>query len=131
MAACYEQREVKALAKKKTYSETIITAFLENDKITDIMAATKLSRSTIERYRADPELQKVLSDRKAAFVEAAVLKMQKTLAESADVLQRIIKNEEVSPQVRVNAIQVLFTQCRNWTETADILKRLEALETEE
>ena len=81
--------------------------------------------------RADPELQRILSERKAAFVEAAVLKMQKTLSESADVLQRIIKNEDVSPQVRVNAIQVLFTQCRNWTETADILKRLEALETEE
>ena len=116
---------------KKRYSEKIINAFLTHDKICDIMSVTGLSRSTIERYRADPELQRILSERKAAFVEAAVLKMQKTLSESADVLQRIIKNEEVSPQVRVNAIQVLFTQCRNWTETADILKRLEALEMEE
>ena len=116
---------------KKRYSEKIINAFLTHDKICDIMSATGLSRSTIERYRADPELQRILSERKAAFVEAAVLKMQKTLSESADVLQRIIKNEDVSPQVRVNAIQVLFTQCRNWTETADILKRLEALEMEE
>lgn len=118
------------MAGKKMYSEKIINAFLDNDKVIDIMAATGLSRSTIERYRADPELQKILSDRKAAFVEAAVLKMQKTLSESADVLQKIIKNEDISPQVRVNAIQVLFTQCRNWTETADILKRLEALEAE-
>ena len=116
---------------KKQYSEKIINAFLENDKVVDIISVTGLSRSTIERYRADPELQRILSERKAAYVEAAVLKMQKTLAESADVLQRIIKNEEVSPQVRVNAIQVLFTQCRNWTETTDILKRLEALEMEE
>ena len=119
------------MAEKKNYSEKIVNAFLENDKVVDIMSATGLSRSTIERYRADPELQRILSERKAAFIEAAVLKMQKTLSESADVLQRIIKNEEISPQVRVNAIQVLFTQCRNWTETADILKRLEALEMEE
>lgn len=119
------------MAKKKTYNETVITAFLENDKVVDIMSATGLSRSTIERYRADPELQRILSERKAAFVESAVLKMQKTLSESADVLQRIIKNEEISAQTRVNAIQVLFSQCRSWTETADILKRLEALEAEE
>lgn len=119
------------MAEKKNYSEKVINAFLENDKVVDIMSATGLSRSTIERYRADPELQRILSERKAAFIEAAVLKMQKTLSESADVLQRIIKNEEVKPQTRVNAIQVLFTQCRNWTETADILKRLEVLEMEE
>lgn len=119
------------MASKKRYSEKVISAFLENDKVVDIMSATGLSRSTIERYRADPELQRILSERKAAFIEAAVLKMQKTLSESADVLQRIIKNEEVNPQTRVNAIQVLFTQCRNWTETADILKRLEVLEMEE
>lgn len=115
---------------KKTYSEKVINAFLENDKIIDIMAATGLSRSTIDRYRADPKLQKILSERKAAFVEAAVLKMQKSLSEGADVLQRIIKNEEVSPQVRVNAIQVLFAQCKGWTETVDILQRLEAIEAE-
>ena len=119
------------MAEKKNYSEKIVNAFLENDKVVDIMNATGLSRSTIERYRADPELQRILSERKAAFVEVAVLKMQKTLSESADVLQRIIKNEEINPQTRVNAIQVLFTQCKNWTETADILKRLEALEMEE
>ena len=115
---------------KKQYSEKIINAFLENDRISDIMEATKLSRSTIDRYRADPELQKILSDRKAAFVEAAVMKMQKALSEGADVLQRIIKNEDVSPQVRVNAIQVLFAQCKGWTETVDILRRLEAIEAE-
>ena len=119
------------MARKKNYSEKIVNAVLENDKVVDIMSAPGLSRSTIERYRADPELQRILSERKAAFIEAAVLKMQKTLSESADVLQRIIKNEEINPQTRVNAIQVLFTQCRNWTETADILKRLEALEMEE
>lgn len=119
------------MAGKKGYSEKIISAFLENDKITDIMSATGLSRSTIDRYGQDPELQRILSERKAAYVEAAVTKMQAALSESAEVLQRIIKNEDVSPQVRVNAIQVLFTQCRSWTETADILKRLEALETEE
>ena len=115
---------------KKTYSEKVITAFLENDKIVDIMSATGLSRSTIDRYKADPKLQRILSERRAAFVETAVTKMQKALSEGADVLHRIIKNEAVSPQVRVNAVQILFAQCRSWTETVDILHRLEAIEAE-
>lgn len=119
------------LAKKKTYSETVIEAFLKYDKIVDIMKATNLSRGTIDKYRKDEEFQRILSERKAIYVEAAVTKMQASLSEGADTLQRIINNENVPPQVRVNAIQVLFSQCRNWTETADILKRLEALEQEE
>ena len=123
--------EVIQLAKKKTYSETMIEAFLKYDKIVDIMKATNLSRGTIDKYRKDEEFQRVLPERKAIFVEAAVTKMQASLSEGADTLQRIINNENVPPQVRVNAIQVLFSQCRSWTETADILKRLEALEQAE
>lgn len=119
------------MARKRTYSETMIEAFLKYDKVVDIMKATNLSRGTIDKYRKDKEFQNVLSERKAVFIEAAVTKMQASLSEGADTLQRIINNEGVSPQVRVNAIQVLFSQCRNWTETADILKRLEALENEE
>lgn len=122
---------MKSVGKKRTYSETVVEAFLKHDKIVDIMRATGLSRGTIDKYRKDEEFQKILSERKAIFVEAAVTKMQASLSEGADTLQRIINNEKVPPQVRVNAIQVLFSQCKSWTETADILKRLEVLEREE
>ena len=115
---------------KKQYSEKVINAFLEHDKITDIMEVTKLSRSTIDRYKADPKLQKILSERKAAFVEAAVTKMQAALSESVEILEKIIKNENVAPQTRINAISILFSQCKNWTETADLMKRVELLERE-
>lgn len=116
---------------KKQYSEKVINAFLENDKIVDIMAATGLSRSTIDRYRADPELQRILSERKLAFIESAVTKMQAALSSGVEVLQKIISDEGISPQVRINAISTLFAQCRNWTETADLAKRIEVLEARE
>lgn len=113
---------------KKQYSEKVINAFLEHDKITDIMAATGLSRGTIDKYRKDEEFQKVLFERKERFVAAAVSKMQASMSRGAEVLQRIIENESVAPQTRVNAISVLFAQCKAWTTELDLLKRIEALE---
>ena len=113
---------------KKNYSETVIEAFLRYDKIVDIMKATGLSRSTLMRYRDSPDFQKILSDRRTVYVEAAVTKMQSFMCEGVEMLQKIIRDKGVNPQVKVNAIQILFTQCRNWSETVDILKRLEALE---
>lgn len=113
---------------KKQYSEKVINAFLEHDKIIDIMAATGLSRGTIDKYRKDEEFQKVLFERKERFVAAAVSKMQASMSRGAEVLQRIIENESVAPQTRVNAISVLFAQCKAWTTELDLLKRIEALE---
>ena len=52
----------------KQYSETVINAFLKHDKIVDIMADTGLSRSTIQRYRDDPELQQLFT---AALINSA------------------------------------------------------------
>lgn len=114
--------------RKKTYSETLIQAFLQYDKIVDIMKATGLSRSTIVRYRDSPDFQKVLSDRRTAYVETAVTKMQAFMCEGVETLRDIIRDENTSAQVKVNAIQILFAQCKSWTETVDVLKRLEALE---
>ena len=115
----------------KQYSETVINAFLKHDKIVDIMAATGLSRSTIQRYRDDPELQKLLVERKTEYIKAAVNKMQAFMSEGVDTLQKIIRDDETAPQIKINAIQIMFNQCKTWTETADILERLKLLEDAE
>ena len=112
----------------KHYSEALIDAFLKYDKITDIMQKTRLSRSTIQRYKADPTFQHLLAERRMEFVKAAVTKMQGFLLEGVEIMQTIIRDDETSPQTKVNAIQIMFNQCRVWTETTDILERLKALE---
>ena len=115
----------------KQYSETVINAFLKHDKIVDIMADTGLSRSTIQRYRDDPEMQQLLTERKSEFIKAAVNKMQAFMNEGVEILQNIIRDNETSAQTKVNAIQIMFNQCKTWTETADILERLKMLEDAE
>lgn len=119
------------MAKKKTYSETVISAFLKYDKLADIAREIGVTPQTAAKYRDDPKLQEILSGRRLQFVKAAVAKMQGFMTDGVEILQNIIRDSETSPQTRVNAIQIMFNQCKIWTETTDILERLQALENAE
>lgn len=112
----------------KEYSETVINAFLKYDKIVDIMTETGLSRSTIQRYKEDAKLQQLLAERKAEIIKSAVHKMQSFMSEGVETLMDIVRSNDTAAQVKINAIQVMFNQCKTWTETADIIDRLKALE---
>ena len=54
--------------------------------------------------------------------------MQGYLTKDVEILQKIIEDPETSAQTKVNAIQTLMNQLRDWTTTTDIIKRLEALQ---
>lgn len=118
------------MAEKKNYSEKIISAFLESDKITEIMEKTGLSRSTVDRYKKDPDLQFILAERRTMIVESAISKMEAAMVDAAETLRKIIADENVGAQTRIYAISTLFSQCRSWVETVDIMHRLEKLEKE-
>ena len=116
------------MARKRIFTEDLIAAFLEYDKISDIMRATGLSRNTVTRYRDDPQFQDILNKRRVQIIRRSVQKMQQSLSNCVNVLNRIINNDDISPQIRVNAIQIMMSQCKSWTETADLAERVEALE---
>lgn len=119
------------MARKKTYSETVISAFLKYDKLADIAREIGVTPQTAAKYRSDPGLQELLSERRMQYVKAAVTEMQGFMTEGVKILQNIIRDSKTSPQTKVNAIQVMFNQCKVWTESTDILERLEALEDAE
>ena len=96
------------MARKFTEDERVIGAFLNNFRMVDF--------------------QKVLRDRKEAILKTAVNKMQGYLTRDVEILQEIIEDPNTSPQTKVNAIQTLMNQLRDWTTTTDIIKRLEALQ---
>ena len=116
------------MARKRVFTEDVISAFLEHDKISDVMRTTGLSRNTVTRYRDDPQLQDILNQRRVQIIRRSVQKMQQSLTDCVNVLNRIISNDKISPQIRVNAIQVMMSQCKSWTETVDLVERVEALE---
>ena len=111
--------------------ERVISAFLNHYKITDIMKSTGRSRNTVYRIRNDPRFQKALQDRKDAIIKTAVSRMQSCLLKDIDVLQEIILNPDISPQIRINAIQIKLNQLNSWVTTSDIVSRIERLEEPE
>lgn len=119
------------MGRKKSYSETVILAFLKHDKLADIAREIGVTPQTAAKYRDDSELQELLSERRMQYVKEAVAKMQGFMTEGVEILQNIIRDNKVSPQTRVNAVQIMFNQCKMWTETTDILERLKALEDAE
>ena len=108
--------------------EAIISAFLTNYRMTDVMRETGLSKNTVYKIRNDPEFQKTIRERKEAILKTAVNKMQSYLTKDVEILQEIIEDPETSAQTKVNAIQTLMNQLRDWTTTTDIMKKLEALQ---
>ena len=117
-----------ATAKNYTEDERVISAFLNNFRMVDVIRETGLSKKTCYKIRNDPEFQKVIRERKEAILKTAVNKMQSYLTKDVEILQQIIEDPETSAQTKVNAIQTLMNQLRDWTTTTDIMKKLEALQ---
>lgn len=117
-----------ATAKNYTEDERVISAFLNNFRMVDVIRETGLSKKTCYKIRNDPEFQKVIRERKEAILKTAVNKMQGYLTKDVEILQQIIEDPETSAQTKVNAIQTLMNQLRDWTTSVDIMKKLEALQ---
>lgn len=117
-----------AKAKDYIHDERVIGAFLNNFRMVDVMKETGLSKNTVYKIRNDPEFQKVIRERKEAILKTAVNKMQGYLTKDVEILQQIIEDPDTSAQTKVNAIQTLMNQLRDWTTTTDIMKKLEALQ---
>ena len=117
-----------ATAKNYTEDERVISAFLNNFRMVDVIRETGLSKKTCYKIRNDPEFQKVIRERKEAILKTAVNKMQGYLTKDVEILQQIIEDPETTAQTKVNAIQTLMNQLRDWTTTTDIMKKLEALQ---
>lgn len=113
-----------------TYSENIIQAFLLYEKNQDIANAIGKSVRMVQNYKKDEKLQQILAERRVEYVKTSVSKMQCSLNHAVDVLNKIIDDEETSNQTRVNAINILFNQCREWTQGVEVLERLSRLESE-
>ena len=116
------------MARNYCEDERVIGAFLNNYRMVDVIRETGLSRKTVYKIRNDPSFQKLIQERKDAILKAAVNKMQGYLTRDVEILQTIIEDPNTSAQTKVNAIQTLMSQLRDWTTTTDIITRLNALQ---
>ena len=113
---------------KEKYSEALVAAFLTSYKPAEIMKTANISKTKYYRLRADPDFQRILTERRTEIVKEAVLKMESYLSEDVEILQSIIRDPKTAAQVKVNAINLLMSQLNQWKQTTEILDRLQQLE---
>lgn len=110
------------------YNESWISAFVSGTRREQIMLTAGIGKHRYYQLLNDPEFQRMVVQRRNAIVKEAVLKMESFLSEDVEILQAIVRKEDTSDQVKINAIQLLMNQLSNYRALTDILERLENLE---
>ena len=115
------------MARNYCEDERVISAFLTNFRMVDVMKETGLSKKTCYKIRNDPKFQQVIRERKEAILKTAVNIMQTYMVKNVKTLQQIIDDPETPRSTRVNALNTYMSHMRDWTTTTDIQKEVEAL----
>ena len=112
----------------KVTDEQMIAAILASDTNRKAADLCGLSEAQFyKRIRADDFRQK-FSRIRAELLEHATITMQNGMTEAAQTMLEILRCEEASPQVRLNAADSILRNAMKLTEQNDILQRLERLE---
>ena len=113
---------------KRLTDEYIIAALIETGSIK--AAADRLGctvRTMYERMK-NPAFKAVYAQAKADLVKSATAKLQGHLTGAIDTLAAIMKDEETAKQTRANCAVSILQYAARFTETTDIIERLEAIE---
>ena len=92
-------------------------------------AAAGITSKTLRGYLDDPEFQAEYRKAFAELVRDATRKAQQTLNQAISVLQEIMEDRDENGQVRVTAARSVLEYGLKMTVQADILTRLDELET--
>lgn len=106
----------------------LLQEMLEQPTITAAANAAGISRNTAMKYLKEPEFQEELNKARSECLKETVTFLQGNLKHCSNRLMKIIKDPETSPQVAINAINSVFSNCRGLTETYEIIERMEKIE---
>ena len=106
-----------------------LSELFTSSSIDEAIRNTKISSATAYKWmREDTEFKKELQNRKTQALDEVSTQMQIGFSEAVQELLDIIRNNKVSAQVKINAIDSLFRNARPIIEEVDILNRLQKVE---
>lgn len=112
----------------RRFDENLILAFITSTSGAEIMRQTGISSKKYYRLLNDDEFQTAVRQCRADMVRSAVMKMEQYIDRDVVILQKIIENDEVAPQTRVNAINTMMSQLAAWKVNNDYENGLVCLE---
>ena len=108
--------------------EQIIAGLLVNGTVTATAKQLGMSRAGIYKAMQEESFNKAYSKAKQHLLQEVCNNLVSTLLEAVDVTKSIMNNTDNSPQIRLNASQILFNTCIRLTEQTEVLQRIEKLE---
>jgi len=105
-----------------------IDTYLNSKNMTETCKKLNITRSTAYRYLKEDIVKAEIDKRRSELISNTTLFLQDSLQECSKTLMDIIKDQNTSPQVKINAINSIFNNCNKLTETNDILTKLADIE---
>ena len=116
------------MARKRLTDEAIIAALIAEGSIKGAAASLECTTRTLYERMKKPEVKELYAQAKGEILKAATAKLQGNLCGAIDTLAEIMTDEEAAKQTRVNSAVSILQYAARFTETTDILERLEAIE---
>ena len=114
--------------KQRLTDEAIIAALVQTGTIKEAAKRLHCVPRTIYERMKSPEFKDKYNQAKAELVKAATAKLQGLLAGAIDTLVEIKNDKEAAKQTRANCAVAILQYGAKFTESTDIIERLEAVE---
>ena len=108
--------------------EQIIAGLLVTGTVTATAKQLGMTRAGIYKAMQEESFNEAYSRAKQHLLQEVCNNLVSTLLEAVDVTKSIMNNTDNSPQIRLNASQILFNTCIRLTEQTEVLQRIEKLE---
>lgn len=105
-----------------------IDAYFQEQSINDICNKLNITRATYYNYLNDDAVKQEISKNRYNLLSTTTDYLQSCLNECSKELMQIIKDKDTSPQIRINAINSIFSNCTKLTEQVDLLDKISTLE---
>lgn len=105
-----------------------IDAYLSENDINKVCKKLNITRPTYYKYLNDDAVKQEISKIRLANIENTARYLQDSLSLCSQELVKIIKSDDVSPQIKINAINSIFNNCNKLTEQVDIISKLDNIE---
>lgn len=116
------------MTKKRLTDEEIIAALLAKGTVKGAAACLECATRTLYERMKKPEFKELYAQARAHLLKTATAKLQGQLCGAIDTLTEIMNDKETAPQTRANCATSILQFAARFTETTDILERLEAIE---
>lgn len=105
-----------------------IDAYFKEQNIDKICKALGITRATYYNYLNDDAVRQEISNIRYEMLSNTTNFLQSELIECSKILIDIIKSKDTTAQVKINAINSIFSNCNKLTEQVDILSKINNIE---